>query len=59
MVNTQTFNLEAEKDPNFLVWAKTTGAIQLIWTGNNIVLAIYQVIVSKIKYKGLVKLEWV
>lgn len=59
MVNTQTFNIEAKQDPNFLVWAKIGKAIELIWAGNNIVLAIYQIIKAKAKYKGLVKLEWV
>lgn len=59
MVNTQTFNIEAEQDPNFLVWAKTGRAIELIWTGNNILLALYQLIKAKAKYKKLVKLEWI
>ena len=59
MNNTLTYNLEAEQNPNFLVWAKTGKAIELIWAGNNIVLAIYQIIKAKAKYKGLVKLEWV
>ena len=59
MNNTITYNLEAEQDPDFLVWARIAGAIQLVWTGNNIVSAIYQVIKAKAKYKGLVKLEWV
>lgn len=59
MVNTQTFNIEAEQDPNFLVWAKTPKAIELVWTGNSGVLAVYQLIKAKAKYKKLVKLEWI
>ena len=59
MNSTLTYNLEIEQNPDFLVWAKTTKAIELIWTGNSIVAAMYQVIIAKIKYKGLVKLEWV
>lgn len=59
MNNTLTLSLEKEETTRFLVWAKTPKAIELVWTGNSGVLAVYQLIKAKAEYKKLVKLEWV
>lgn len=57
MTNNPTY--ENYRDPDFLVWAKTGKALELIWTGNNPIAAIYQVVMARFKYKSVVKLDWV
>ena len=57
MINTQTY--DDYEDPDYLIWAKTGRAIELIWTGNNFALAVIKLITIKIKYKGFVRLEWI
>lgn len=59
MVDATFEQMDSYQDPTFRVWVGISNSkANLFWYGENLIVAIWNLISAKAKYKGLVRLEW-